>query len=378
MTNTVVHSIVYEGTGNSASTFASNSHKIAVDSITGRLWAVYVRQATATGGGETPYSQVFAAYSDDSGSTWTEERVSDIAYDQHHPGLAIDSLGQVHVVWTGMGFGANPITSNIQYRCRTTSWQAREAVTDEVDMQDESAIAIDTMGNVHVVWAGYSVAHPFNKGIQYRCRTTSWQAMEEVSSGTRYNQDDPSVAVDSVGRVHVVWSGGLDTLSDSIMYRQRTDSWQALELVAGLGYSEHQTRPSIAVDDTDVVHVVWDGTGWGENIVHFNIQYRQRTDSWQSQEAITDIAHNQIAPSIGISADGDPQVVWANHVPQVQFRRRASGSWQEQIEITEELYDNDYPGISARNDHIVWTGDTGGYTVFYGTLGEPGGYALWW
>ncbi|RJQ10671.1 MAG: exo-alpha-sialidase, partial [Bacillota bacterium] len=147
----------------SSTTNAATGRTLARTS-TGRLWAVYVKSA----GG---YNQIYAAYSDDGGATWTEEAVTSASANQAGPTIAIDSSDNVHVVWYGSSWGTNTAYENIQYRKRTTSWQTQEAVTDKNAHQYSPAIAIDSSDNVHVVWhgLGWGTNTAYNN-IQYRQR----------------------------------------------------------------------------------------------------------------------------------------------------------------------------------------------------------------
>jgi len=66
----------------------------------------------------------------------------------------------------------------------------------------------------------------------------------------------------------------------------------------------HQYSPSIAIDRSNNIHVVWEGKGWGSNPGNWNIQYRKRTSSgWQAQEGLTDKAVDQQFPNL----------IWALH-----------------------------------------------------------------
>ncbi|GAH69904.1 unnamed protein product, partial [marine sediment metagenome] len=182
---------------------------------------------------------------------------------------------------------------NIQYQKRTTTWQARESVTDSPDIQYRSSIAMDSEDNVHVVWYGKGWGDNTTiYNIQYRKRTTTWQAQEGVTDSPDI-QYRPSIAIDSGDNVHVVWYGkgwGDNTTVYNIQYRKRTTTWQAQEGVTD--GPDIQIYPAIAIDSEDNVHVAWYGLGWGENTAKYNIQYRKRTTTWQTQEGITDRAYD--------------------------------------------------------------------------------------
>ncbi|MCP8304884.1 MAG: hypothetical protein H3Z50_05395 [archaeon] len=243
--------------------------------------------------------QVYYAYSEDGGVTWNEELVADPnTVNQFWPCIAIDSNDDVHVVWAGFGWGVNFDFTNIQYRMRTPSggWQAQEGVTDVDADQAMPSIAIDSNDNVHIAWSGYGWGiNTDYKNIQYRMRTSDgWQVQEGVTDNDTSDQFYPCIAIDSNDNVHVVWDGwGWGTYPDgvsNIHYRMRASSgWQAQEEVTDKDVD--QDSASIAIDSKDNVHVVWHGLGWGTNPNVANIQYRMRTPSggWQAREGLTDL-----------------------------------------------------------------------------------------
>ncbi|MCP8306706.1 MAG: hypothetical protein H3Z49_06365 [archaeon] len=227
-----------------------------------------------------------------------QEGVTDVGIGQWLTSIAIDSNDNVHIVWEGWGWGINLGRVNIQYRMRTPSggWQAQEGVTDVDADQAMPSIAIDSNDNVHIAWSGYGWG--FNtdyKNIQYRMRTSDgWQVQEGVTDNDTSDQFYPCIAIDSNDNVHVVWDGwGWGTYPDgvsNIHYRMRASSgWQAQEEVTDKDVD--QDSASIAIDSKDNVHVVWHGLGWGTNPNVANIQYRMRTPSggWQAREGLTDL-----------------------------------------------------------------------------------------
>ena len=86
------------------------------------------------------------------------------------------------------------------------------------------------------------------------------------------------------------------TIMRSLRLRTSGGVWQAQEKVTDI--NADQFSPSIAVDYLDNVHVVWYGTGWGTNTAFDNIEYRMRTISgvWQSLVGLTDLVFNEKFP----------------------------------------------------------------------------------
>lgn len=357
----------------------------------GTLHAVYTK-------GGPPYN-VYYAYSTDGGRTWTEEAITSTSssYYQFGPAIALDAANNVHVVWFGTGWGTNTSAQNIEYRKRTAgvggSWQTQESVSDINASQSYPSIAVDSLGNVHVTWPGYGWGTNTGWGnLEYRKRTASgWQAQESVTDINNGNQNTPSIAVDSADNVHLVWTGEgwvSNWLNENVEHRERTASgWQTQEAVTDVAYN--QSNLSLAVDSADNLHVVWNGAGWGTNTGNSNIQYRQRTSGgWQTQEAVTDINHDQQNPSLALDSGDNVHAVWSGNgwgtnttINNIQYRERISGVWQTQVGITDvsstqadpiliwSRWPNDYGAIENRPNTgyaLVWTALQGSlYQVRY-------------
>lgn len=301
-------------------TSPSGSRKLARKS-NGDLWAVYVRS-------DGTRLQIYAAYSQDNGLTWTEEQVSEAtgSYDQGNPVIAIDSEDNIHVVWSGQGVGAEPTYQNIQYRKRTTSWQTKANITDGslTRHQQEPAITIDSNDYIHLVWysnGGYSTeGWPH---IVYCKYTTSWQAVENVTSGTTTNYS-PSIAIDSSDNVHVVWRrGAYSAAGQGIYYRKRTTSWQTEELVQGS--TRAVLSPCLAIDSSDNPHCVYH---YYDGIDTDAIRYRKRTTSWQTEETIHEVSGEvHVNPSISLDRDDKLHVVWTDATNDYILHSEKVTSW---------------------------------------------------
>ena len=338
-------------TGTVSDSTAENGKRSLARTSDGTLHCVYHRSNGTT-------QLVYYAYSKDQGATWTEEQVSyppSKTNTQFFPSIAVDSKGNVHVVWNGFGWGTNTGKNNIEYRMRTSSgWQTQEAVTDKTDSQVHPSIAVDSQDNVHVVWYGTRWGtNPLTANIEYRMRTSSgWQPPESVTDIAAI-QKLLSIAIDSKDNVHVVWHGlgwGTNTGFNNIEYRMRTSSgWQPQEAVTDK--NRNQFSPSVAVDSEDNVHVVWYGLGWGTNTGNYNIEYRMRTSSgWQAQEAVTDKNYDQVAPSVAVDSEDNVHVVWygfgwgTNTFSfNIEYRMRTSSGWQPEVALTDLAFLQEYP-----------------------------------
>ena len=343
----------------------SSSRSIARKS-NGDLWCTYSRATESS-------VQIFCSYSTDGGGNWTEEQVTDLEENwQGFPVIAIDSEDNVHVAWTGTGWGSFPDYKNIQYRKKTTSWQVQESISDIADDQWAPAIAIDSNDNVHVVWSGKGWGdNPGVENIEYRRSIYSWETRVPVTDSSS-EQWFPAMAIDSEDNVYVVWQS-----PDDIQYREKFGAyWLTQESITDVG---DQGGASIAIDSENNVHVVWSGYGWGNNPDYWNIQYREKTTSWQTQESVTDINNDQTDASISTSLDNHIHIVWSGwgwgsnpEYINIEHREKTT-SWQAQESVTDDETTKSYylcllyalHPISVNRPFcgyaVVWRGDA----VFY-------------
>lgn len=375
--------VVVTGASN-ISTWQSHQRGIARESG-GRLWCVYQRRDVSS------VYQVYLSYSDDNGQNWTEIQVTDHStWGQNEPSIAMDSGDTLHIVWNGHGWGTNTGWENVQYAKRTSAgvWTPStipyadggtepEHVTDEAYNQSFAAIAVDSSDNPNVVWLGGPHGDYTDKDqIVYRKRTTSWQAIE-VLTNVDENQSYASIAIGSNDNIHVTWVGaGWGAIPGyyQIQYRKRTDSWQTQESVSPI--AAHQRMPCLALDSNDQPHVAWQRAG---------IRYRMRTDSWQTQEDVH-AGGDQGNVSISLDANDDIYVAWKGkpwgsetgyHNIQVSKRTGGVPPWPvTPTGVTDRAYNQDYPRLAwalhplanptipAVGCAIVFSGqDSGGYQV---------------
>jgi len=219
-------------------------------------------------------------------------------------------------------------------------------------------LATDAAGRVHVVWSGTSdgCVRVYYKVFDGQ----NWSTGVPVSS-ERARASGPSITVDGLGRVHTAWHEYRDGDSTEIYYRMlELAGWQPEERVtASPGNSKN---PSIAVDQSCNVHLVWSDKRSGE----WQIHYRKRgTEEWSAEEELTDSNGGRGNPSIAVGPDGNLHVAWYDHrenrfsTPQIYYRRFDGSAWEPDERVTYSSRPCWTPSIAVGQDgcvHIVWNG----------------------
>ena len=146
-------------------------------------------------------------YAARTGGNWSvPETVSSGSTDDRLPQLALEPDNTVHVVWAG----SDGTTDRAWYTTGTAgSWSDPDMLSPGLTGNDAPQVALDPGGHAHVVWYGYdgvteNTAFPH---VFYSTGTAgSWSAPERLSTNT-ISGFDPRIAVDSLSRAHVVFTG---------------------------------------------------------------------------------------------------------------------------------------------------------------------------
>ena len=265
----------------SPSTLGNRSDRsaLAIDSL-GRLHLAWTEPAAVD-------LQVF--YSMYDGTEWSPmEQLSHSPGYAGFPSVAVDGLDRVHVVW----YGFDGAFYQIYYRGRSDSgWSDERALTNEAVDATNPAIALSPSGSIHVAWFRENRAATFTE-IAY-LRTDGTTVLESsVLSSPGIPSLDPSLVVDGVGGVHVVWTAR-DNGTSRIEAAHRTTSWSPVETVSGSLEGQHA---SLALDGNSRLHVAWEGADG-------RIYLQEREGAWSAPAPITATGTNRY-----------PSLRWSQHV----------------------------------------------------------------
>lgn len=237
----------------------------------------------------TSYDVVYAQRAPD--GTWTETgtRIGAGTY----PAIALDEDGVPHVTYRD---GAT-----FQYAVRESGgiWDVETAPS--LPSPGISDLLIDADGTAHV--AVQIIPTPGDTDLVYATRTSGGSWSSEVVDPLHGRGLDPTIAMDGAGTIHLVWVG--DTLPFAVSYASRPagGAWSSIESF-GAG-SVASWNPRIAVDALGRLHVIFRDHNW-------NLWYATRSPSgtWAPVSLRTDdIGPN--TPSLVIDDSGRGHVSYA-------------------------------------------------------------------
>lgn len=249
-------------------------------------------------------------------SAWVNAtRISDVAGMDHednwqtHPTIVVDSEDNLHILWQGKADGY--ASGQIWYKNYIESWSNPIRINTDTRSQSGSSIAVDSEDNLHVVWGGRTAEYPDNTQIWYRNYNVSWGTITRISTYggmESYDQYFPTIALDSLDELHVAWYGKATgfTTNYQIWYNKKSTSWAGpIRISTNTDmYDYDQEFPSIAVDSKDDIHVLWDGKTTS-HAVYDKIWYAKYNVSWITPECIQEVGQN-IHPCLRWSRWPDP------------------------------------------------------------------------
>ena len=259
----------------------------------------------------------------------------------------------------------------------------------------DPSIAISNSGVIHVVWEDFTDHDDYGGNeILYSSNDGSgWSNPIIISdNSSNWNNDFsgcPSIAVDNLGGIHVVWEDGTPGawgIDMEIMYTSSTDGIIWSNVIVLSDNSTHWNdsysgAPSIAIDSNGIIHVVWEDYTegvWTGGTFDSEIMYRFNDGSgWSNVTVISDdinligISWN---PSISIDNLDSLHVVWEDDSngdwadDEILYSFNDGSGWTDAVLISDDAtqwntgYSN-YPDIAIDNTgkiHVVWFDGTDG------------------
>jgi predicted neuraminidase len=336
---------------------------VAVDSV-GNLHLVWCDS--------TPSNyEIYYRKSTDGGTTWTSaQRLTWTSGNSIFPAIAVDSSDNLHVVWCD----STPSNYEIYYKKSTDggiTWTSAKRLTWSSGVSWYPAIAVGSSGHLYMVWQDDT---PGNEEIYYSKSVdggATWSSAQRLT-WTALFSGVPAIIVDSSGYLHIVWYDSTPG-NNEIYYKKSTNggaNWtSAQRLTYALGGS---MWPAIAVDSSGPLHLVWADNKLGD----FDIYYRKTLDggdTWTSAQRLTWNSGASWYPAIAVISTGHLHVVWEDNMPgnfEIYYKKSTDGgsTWSSSQRLTWNSGSSEYPVVAVDSTghlHVVWQDDTPGNLEIY-------------
>ena len=185
-------------------------------------------------------------------------------------------------------------------------WSAQANVSNETLGAEMVAIAVDSNGTAHTVWAQWVNAGA-NREIYY-ANSSNWAGTKTSIYATPDDSGAPAIAIDSNDIVHVAWDEQ-PGLAEGEIYYANSSNWTGTRTnISSRPVGEDSFNASIDVDSNDTVHVVW--AQYNPASSRFDICCANSSDWSGTQTNISDSPEQSSAPYLAID-DGDVlHVTW--------------------------------------------------------------------
>jgi hypothetical protein len=258
-------------------------------------------------------------------------------------------------------------------RIAQADWGPVQRLTWNTGFSYYPAVAVDASGHLHVVWQDST---PGNYEIYYKKSTdggVSWTASKRLTWNSG-GSDNPAIAVDPSGTLHVVWGQLLPGNSD-VFYMKSEDGGDTWTTTQRLSWTSGGSAGSaIAVAPTEGgLHVVWHDNTPG----NYEIYYRGSTDggtSWKASRRLTWTSDDSYSPAIATDSSGTVHVVWQDRTPgnyEFYYKKSTDGghTWTPSKRLTWNDGWSQYQALvvdSSDHLHLVWDdGTPGNFEIYY-------------
>lgn len=250
----------------------------------------------------------------------------------------------------------------------TFPWSKPFNLSNTETSSDYPAIVADAAGTVHVVWT-----ETYEDGKSFFVYTSlkngSWSSPNEIlTSPSQMVVGPPSLAVDTNGVLHLVWSGDA-TILYSTAFATEASSAMSWSPPQGLEFVQNNIgNPHLMIDSEDVFHLAYT-IDIGDNSGVYYLTSKDHGYSWSDAIRVYKNSQTNQAISkarIAVGKDHRIFIVWAqSNYPEtypatgirLAITRDNGDTWNAPINIADGPYTD--PVIFVRQNqeiHIVYSG----------------------
>ena len=267
-------------------------------------------------------------------------------------------------------FGVFLLTQSISAQ----TWEKTKRCTWNAGDSENPAIAVDSSNIIHVVWQDDSKNSNFE--ILHKRSTDgglNWLKFKRLTWNTG-DSTNPSLAIDSSDNVHVLW---MDSSSGNreIYYRKSTTggaTWSATKRFTW--NSGSSMKPAIAIDTSNNIHVVWND----DSLMDPSILYKKSTNggsSWSPYKVVSSSWPGDKNPDIAVDSGNNIHVVWDSYMwgkaywEAVCYKKSTDGgsTWSSREILGDPPRESSFPKIaidSGNNIHVVFQSNHYAYSNY--------------
>lgn len=241
--------------------------------------------------------------------TW-QKRPSNLSlsqYDSKNPQIVIDSHGLATVVWQASNGTAEVIQSAT--KPFQNKWQSPQSISKEKVNNSNPQICIDPFDNLTVVWNEFNGTYGSIQSVS-KLANKNWQKNSQMLSIPGKNTFSPQVASNTLGDVTAVWEAFDEKKIKSIhtSTKRLGEAWQNTPDCISF-IPDHCVTPQIAIDLNNNVTVVWNNFKGFRRIFALTKYFGQNWDEVKT-EIISSDDRAAFSPQVAYDPFGKVIVVW--------------------------------------------------------------------
>jgi hypothetical protein len=278
-----------------------------------------------------------------SGSKWDTSPIDVSPFTDGNPSACVDHSGNIWTAWNaGRDVRSNLWTSHYN----GISWTTPQEVAFHVDWDFHPSMVTDNSGKVWILWQSYREVENYIDGWDiygiYN-NGSSWSSPLSITTATPYDVE-PKSAVDSSGKVWVVWRTERKPNSDIMYSYYNGSTWSSNAYVTSS--SDEERDPVITVDKNGNVWVVWyakKNGNWDLYAKYYN------GVSWSSEIQVTNDPGYDLQPAVTADSSGRVWVLWRsnrNGNLDIYSKYYDGASWSSDIPVTTDPGDDLSPSVA--------------------------------
>lgn len=230
------------------------------------------------------------------------------------------------------------------------TWSTEKRINNGSFVSYDPSVCLDSLNNIHLVFYGHIGGSYWQLSYFKYNYTTGWSTVTLLTtyavSGVAHNQN-PSIACSLNNSIAVAYREGSNYIKCALYYG---NAWHLrIEVYHTAPTLRAQNIPCVIFDQNNMVCIVWAGR-YDITTTHLRISYSTSTDwiTFSTPTTISSYNLYQYTPSIGCSLDNEKYVAWGgrdgsgNAFRHILYTYTIGGVWQPVTSITAIDGYNDY------------------------------------